>query len=131
MLACYTGTMSAAVTLAESFATISEPWRPVVVATANGQDVRLVKTRGLFPWHRHVDADEVFVCWRGVFRVEFRDRVVELRPGQLIVVPRGLEHRTGSDEECEVMIFEPSEVVNTGDAPTSEYTAPRTTSVAG
>ena len=118
--------MTTAVTLTDSFATISELWRPVVVATANDQDVRLVKTRGMFPWHRHPDADEVFVCWRGVFRVEFRDRVVELRPGQLTVVRRGIEHRTGSDEECEVMIFEPSEVVNTGDAPTSEFTAPRT-----
>ena len=118
--------MTTVVSLTDSFATISEPWRPVVVATANDQDVRLVKTRGMFPWHRHPDADEVFVCWRGVFRVEFRDRVVELRPGQLTVVRRGIEHRTGSDEECEVMIFEPSEVVNTGDAPTSEFTAPRT-----
>lgn len=79
--ACYMRTMTVAVTLADSFATIAEHWRPVVVATANGQDVRLVKTRGLFPWHRHADADEVFVCWRGLFRVEFRDRVVELRSG--------------------------------------------------
>lgn len=121
--------MTSAVTLAHTFSTITEHWRPVVVATANGQDVRLVKTRGLFPWHRHPDAEEVFVCWRGTFRVEFRDRVVELGPGQLVVVPRGVEHRTGSDEECEVMIFEPSEVVNTGDAPTSEFTAPRTVSL--
>ena len=118
--------MTTAVTLADAFATISEHWRPKVVATANGHDVRIVKTRGLFPWHRHAKADEVFMCWRGVFRVELRDRIIELRPGQLVVVPRGVEHRTGSDQECEVMIFEPSEVVNTGDAPPSEFTAPRT-----
>ncbi len=118
--------MTTAVNLADSFDAISEHWRPVVVATANGQDVRLVKTRGVFPWHCHADADEVFVCWRGVFRVEFRDRIVELRPGQLVVVPRGIEHRTASDEESEVMIFEPSEVVNTADAPPSEFTAQRT-----
>jgi len=112
--------------LADAFASFSEPWRPKVVATANGQDVRIVKTRGLFPWHRHESAAEVFLCWRGVFRVEFRDRVVELRPGELVTVPPGVEHRTGSDEEAEVIIFEPSDVVNTGDAQTSEFTAPRT-----
>lgn len=77
--------------LASSFATISKHGRPVVVATANRQDVPLVNTRGGFPWHRHGDADEVFVCWRGVFRVESRDRIVELRPGQLVAVPRGIE----------------------------------------
>jgi mannose-6-phosphate isomerase-like protein (cupin superfamily) len=118
--------MTTAVTLADSFATISTHWRPVVIATANGQDVRRVKTRDLFPWHRHDDADEVFVCWHGALGVEFCDRIVEPRPGQLVVVPRGIEHRTGFDEECEVMIFDPSGGVNTGDAPTSELTAPRT-----
>lgn len=118
--------MTRAISLADAFAAFSEHWRPKVVATANGHDVRIVKTQGLFPWHRHAAASEVFLCWRGVFRVEFRDRVVELQPGQLVVVPPGVEHRTGSDAEAEVVIFEPSEVVNTGDAPTSEFTAPRT-----
>lgn len=113
------------VSLTEAFATFTEHWRPRVVAEANGQDLRVVKTRGLFPWHRHEHAEEVFLCWRGVFRVEFRDRVVELRAGQLVVVPRGVEHRTGSEEEAEVLIFEPSETVNTGDAATSDFTAPR------
>ncbi len=114
-----------AIDLAAKFAGFSEPWRPKTAARLNGQDVRLVKTLGLFPWHTHADADEMFLVFKGRFRVEFRDRVVELEPGQMIVVPRGVEHRTGSDEEAEVMIFEPSEVVNTGDAPVSEFTAPR------
>lgn len=83
-----------------------------------------MKVKGLFPWHSHVDADEMFLVWKGRFRVEFRDRIVTLEPGQCIVVPRGVEHRTGADEEAEVLIFEPSDVINTGDAPVSDYTAP-------
>lgn len=113
-----------AIDLAEKFASFSEHWRPRIAAQMNGQDVRLVKTQGVFPWHSHPDAEEMFLVFKGVFRVEFRDRVVELGPGQMVVVPRGVEHRTASDEEAEVMIFEPSEVVNTGDAEVSAFTAP-------
>jgi len=113
-----------AIDLADKFAAFDDHWRPRVAAQLNGQDVRLVKVQGTFPWHSHADADEMFLVWKGRFRVEFRDRVVTLSPGQFIVVPRGIEHRTAADEEAEVMIFEPSEVINTGDAPISEFTAP-------
>ena len=114
------------VNLPTAFATIADHWRPRVAATVNGQDIRLVKTHGTFPWHSHADADEVFMCWRGDFRIEFRDRTVTLGPGEMLVVPRGTEHRTASDEEAEVLIFEPSEVVNTGNAEPSTFTAERT-----
>jgi mannose-6-phosphate isomerase-like protein (cupin superfamily) len=110
--------------LEDKFGQVAEHWRPKIVGQANGQDIRIVKTQGVFPWHRHIDADEVFLCWRGAFRVEFRDHIVELKPGEMVVVPRGIEHRTASDREAEVLIFEPSEVINTGDAPASEFTAP-------
>lgn len=113
-----------AVDIADKFARFTEHWRPKVVAQLNGQDVRLVKVQGVFPWHRHEAAEEMFLVWKGRFRVEFRDRVVELDPGQMLVVPRGVEHRTAADAEAEVMIFEPSEVVNTGDAAVSRFTAP-------
>jgi len=112
------------VDLTQKFGGFSDHWRPRVAAQLNGQDVRLVKVQGGFPWHSHPDAEEMFLVWKGRFRVEFRDRVETLEPGQFIVVPRGVEHRTAADEEAEVMIFEPSEVINTGDAPTSEFTAP-------
>ena len=112
------------VDLAQKFGGFSDHWRPRVAAQLNGQDVRLVKVLGVFPWHSHAEAEEMFLVWKGRFRVEFRDRVETLEPGQFIVVPRGVEHRTAADEEAEVMIFEPSEVINTGDAPTSEFTAP-------
>ncbi|MGZ9100229.1 MAG: cupin domain-containing protein [Brevundimonas sp.] len=118
-------TQGVAVDLSEKFAAISDHWRPRVAAQLNGQDVRLVKVQGVFPWHSHADAEEMFLVWTGRFRVEFRDRVETLNPGQFIVVPRGVEHRTAADEEAEVLIFEPSDVVNTGDAPVSTFTAPR------
>lgn len=112
------------VDLEQKFGGFSDHWRPRVAAQLNGQDMRLVKVQGVFPWHSHADAEEMFLVWKGHFRVEFRDRIETLGPGQFIVVPRGVEHRTAADEEAEVMIFEPSNVINTGDAPTSDFTAP-------
>src|SRR5258708_27858059 len=113
-----------AIDLAAKFASFDEHWRPKIAAQLNGQDVRLVKTKGVFPWHAHADAEEMFLVFKGRFRVEFRDRTVELAPGQMLVIPRGVEHRTASDDEAEVLIFEPSEVINTADAERSEFTAP-------
>lgn len=112
------------VDFAAKFAAFSEHWRPKIAAELNGQTVRLVKVEGVFPWHSHAEAEEMFLVWRGVFRVEFRDRVETLQPGQFIVVPRGVEHRTAADNEAEVIIFEPADVVNTGDAEVSAFTAP-------
>jgi len=113
------------VSLAEKFALFSERWRPKVAAQLNGQDVRRVKVQGEFPWHHHDNADEMFLVWRGRFRVEFRTHVVEMGPGEFVVVPRGVEHRTAADEEAEVLVFEPSEVVNTGNLVDAEFTAPQ------
>ena len=112
------------IAIGEKFAAFTEHWRPKIAARANGQDIRLVKTQGTFPWHSHADADEMFLVWKGRFRVEFSDYIAELGPGDMIVVPRGVEHRTASDEEAEVLIFEPSAVINTGDAEPSAFTAP-------
>lgn len=112
------------IVLADKFARFSEHWRPKVVAALNGQEIKLVKAQGVFPWHRHDAAEEMFLVWRGRFRVEYRDRIVELGPGEMTVVPRGVEHRTAADAEAEVLVFEPCDVVNTGDAPVSAFTAP-------
>lgn len=112
------------VAIAEGFAGISEHWRPRVVAEANGHQLKLVKFRGNFIWHRHDEEDEMFVGWRGRFRVEFRDRVVELGPGDLVVVPKGVEHRTAADDEVEVLVFEPASTRNTGNVVDPVFTAP-------
>lgn len=113
------------VNLDEKFALFSEHWRPKVAARLNGQDIRLVKVQGVFPWHSHAEAEEMFLVWKGRFRLEFRDRTVEMGPGEFVVVPRGVEHRTAADDEAEVLIFEPSEVVNTGEVRDARFTAPQ------
>lgn len=100
--------------LREKFATFSDPWSPRIVAELNGQHVKLVKFRGEFVWHHHEDEDELFLVHRGRFRMEFRERVVELGPGEMIVVPRGVEHRPVADDEVEVVLFEPAGTLNTG-----------------
>jgi len=102
------------VSIPEKFSLFAEHWRPKVIARLNGQEVKLIKVQGVFPWHRHEKEDEMFLVWRGVFRVEFRDRAVSLGPGELIVVPAGVEHRTAADEEAEIICFEPAGVRNTG-----------------
>lgn len=113
-----------AVSLIPGFESISEHWRPRVAASFNGQDIKLVKFRGEFVWHHHDDTDEVFVVWRGAFRIEFRDRVVHLGPGDLCVVPRGVEHRPVADEEVEVLLLEAVETRNTGNVLDDRLTAP-------
>jgi mannose-6-phosphate isomerase-like protein (cupin superfamily) len=116
--------MAEKINLAEKFARFSEHWRPKTVAALNGQEVKLVKVKGTFPWHHHDAEDEFFLVWKGTFRIEFRDHVVTLGPGEALVVPRGVEHRTAADEEAEIMIFEPAEVLNTGNVIDQTYTAP-------
>jgi mannose-6-phosphate isomerase-like protein (cupin superfamily) len=112
------------ISIAEKFAGFPEQWRPKIVAELNGQEVKLVRVRRTFPWHHHDDVDEMFLVWRGRFRVEFRDRTVELGPGELVVVPRGVEHRTAADEEAEVILLEPAGVLNTGNVIDETFTAP-------
>lgn len=112
------------VVLSEALSTIAEHWRPKVVGALNGQEVKLAKFCGTFPWHHHDDADELFLGVEGTFRVEFRDRTVELGPGEFLVVPRGVEHRTAADAEASVLLFEPAGVRNTGNVSDSVFTAP-------
>ena len=110
--------------LDEKFAQIREHWRPKVVGELNGQEMKAVKFRGEFVWHHHDDADELFLGVRGTFRVEFKDHVAQVGPGEMIVVPRGVEHRTAADDEVEVLIFEPAAVRNTGNVEHATLTAP-------
>jgi mannose-6-phosphate isomerase-like protein (cupin superfamily) len=112
------------INLDEKFGLFQEHWRPKIVAQLNGQDIKLVKVQGEFVWHRHENADEFFLVWKGRFRVEFRDRVVDMGPGECVLVPRGVEHRTCADAEAQVLVFEPAGVVNTGDVVDRKLTAP-------
>ncbi len=112
------------INLKESFAAFTDHWRPKIVGELNGQEVKLAKFRGEFVWHQHEDADEMFLVWRGRMRVEFREEVVQLAPGEFLIIPRGVEHRTAADEETEVLIFEPAGVKNTGNVEHEQLTAP-------
>lgn len=110
--------------LAEKLSLFDEHWRPKVVGELNGQEVKLAKFRGAFVWHQHDDADELFLVLRGRFRMELRDGVVELAEGDVIVVPRGVEHRPVAEEEVSVLLFEPAGVRNTGNVASEVFTAP-------
>ena len=112
------------VNLTEKFALMNEHWRPKVVGELNGQEVKLVKFQGAFPWHHHENEDEMFMALRGSFRLEFRDKTVELSEGEFMIVSRGVEHRPVADEEVEVLLFEPAQLLNTGNVVDENFTAP-------
>ena len=112
------------VVLAEKLALITEHWRPQVVAELNGQAVKLVKFQGEFVWHHHDEEDELFLVVQGAFRMEFRDRSVELSAGEFLVVPRKTEHRPVATEEVAVLLFEPTATRNTGNVMHPHFTAP-------
>jgi mannose-6-phosphate isomerase-like protein (cupin superfamily) len=103
------------VNLRQTFALFSETWSPKVVGELNGQQVKLVKLLGEFVWHHHDQEDELFLVVRGRFRMEFRDRHVDLEEGEFLIVPRGVEHRPVAAEEAHVLLFEPATTLNTGD----------------
>ncbi len=112
------------VSLPEKFAIFHEHWRPKIVAELNGQEVKLVKLEGVFPWHHHEKEDEMFLVWRGRMSIEFRDRTVDLAEGELCVVPRGTEHRTMAEQESWVLLFEAAKTTNTGNISDPRFTAP-------
>lgn len=102
---------------------ITDLWSPKVVARMNDDEIKLVKVRGEFVWHRHEDTDELFLVLAGHLRIQLRDGSVDLDPGQLYVVPRGVEHCPVAEKETHALLLEPRGVVNTGDAG-GELTAP-------
>jgi mannose-6-phosphate isomerase-like protein (cupin superfamily) len=111
------------INLAAKLATFTEHYRPRTVGTFNGHDLMVVKLKGPFTWHKHDDTDDFFLVLKGRLRIELRDGDVELGPGEIYVVPKGVEHRPVADEEAEVLLIEPTGTPNTGDAATA---APRT-----
>ena len=102
------------VSLSEKLAQFSDHWKPKIVGELNGQQVKLVKFQGPFVWHHHDAEDELFLVLAGRFCMEFRDREVWLEAGEMLVVPRGVEHRPYAPEEVAVLLFEPAATLNTG-----------------
>ena len=104
-----------AVNLASALSRFSEAWSPKVVGDVNDCQIKLVRLDGAFDWHRHEIEDEAFLVIDGRLRMEFRDAAEELGPGELIVVPHGIEHRPVALPTCSVLLFEPASTLNTGD----------------
>jgi mannose-6-phosphate isomerase-like protein (cupin superfamily) len=117
------GTSYTPIRFAEKFARIPELWSPRVVAEMNDYQFKLVRLKGDFVWHAHAETDEAFVVLEGALRIDFRDGAVMLGPGEMYVVPRGVEHKPFAADEVRVMLIEPRGVVNTGDGETLERTA--------
>ena len=108
--------MTGRVNLAEALASVDEPFRPLIVAGLNDYKVAVVKTAGEFVWHKHDETDDFFLVLEGRLTIQLRDGDVSLEPGELYVVPRGVEHCPRADEEAHVLLIEPRGTVNTGDA---------------
>jgi mannose-6-phosphate isomerase-like protein (cupin superfamily) len=112
------------ITLTEKLAQFSEHWAPRTVAQLNDYDIMVVKVLGEFVWHSHADTDDFFLVLKGKLTIRLRDREVVLGPGELFVVPRGVEHQPFAEEETHLLLIEPSGTPNTGNAATA---APRQT----
>jgi mannose-6-phosphate isomerase-like protein (cupin superfamily) len=116
--------MSDGIDLSEKLAMFSEHFSPHTVAQFNNCDVMVVKVKGEFVWHKHDDTDDFFLVLKGVLDIQLRDRTVSLVPGQMYIVPKGVEHRPVAKEEVHLLLIEPTGTPNTGDVKTA---APRKT----
>ncbi|MGH7527094.1 MAG: cupin domain-containing protein [Gemmatimonadales bacterium] len=106
------------INLAEKFACFTEQWSPKIVADLNDSHVKLAKVQGEFVWHQHAEEDELFIVVRGVLTIELRDGRVTLGPGELVVIPKGVEHRPVAQEEVHLILIEPKATRHTGDVVT-------------
>lgn len=112
--------MAEPINLQDKFNSFSEHWSPRIVARYNDNEVRLVRVEGEFIWHKHEETDELFLVIDGVLDMEFRDRTVSLSPGEIIVVPKGTEHRpVARNGEVKLLLIDPTDTPNTGDPDTA------------
>jgi mannose-6-phosphate isomerase-like protein (cupin superfamily) len=108
------------INLADKLGEFSEHWSPKIVARYNDNEVRLVKTDGEFVWHKHDETDEFFLILEGEFDMDFRDRTVTVKPGELLIVPRGTEHRPAARRgEVKLLLIDPNDTPNTGNKETA------------
>ena len=111
------------INILSKFKKFNSHWSPHSIAELNGQQVIIAKVKGNFVWHSHKEEDELFYVIKGKLHMEFRDRTIEIMPGEMIIVPKGVNHKPIAEDECLVMLVEPRGVVNTGEK-VSDYTAP-------
>lgn len=103
------------INIKEKFEKFSDHFNPRIIAELNSQQIKLAKFKGEFIWHSHKDEDEMFLVIKGRFYMDLRDKTLELGEGDMIVVPKGIEHRPRAEEEVHVMLFEPVKTINTGE----------------
>jgi mannose-6-phosphate isomerase-like protein (cupin superfamily) len=111
--------MPHAISLTEKLSAFSDHWSPKIVATFNGHDVMVVKVKGEFVWHSHADTDDFFFVLKGNIIIQMRDGDVRLGPGDLYIVPKGVEHRPVAEEEAHLLLIESKGTPNTGEAATA------------
>jgi mannose-6-phosphate isomerase-like protein (cupin superfamily) len=103
-----------AINFSQKLALISEQWQPKVIAEMNDYQFKLVRLQGDFIWHDHQESDETFIVLEGSLRIDFRDGAVQLSPGEMFVVPKGVEHKPFAESEVKLLLIEPRGIANTG-----------------
>ena len=101
--------------LAEKFNLFNDHWSPKIVGELNGQEIKLAKVKGEFVWHNHQNEDELFFVIKGKLKIEFTDKTVEIKEGEMLIVPKGVEHKPIAEDEVLLMLFEPKDIKHTGE----------------
>ena len=110
--------MLKAININDKLNKFSDLWSPRVIAEMNDYQFKLAKVKGEFVWHSHKETDETFIVLDGELLIEFRDKKIKLNKGELYIVPKGVEHKPYSENECHIMLIEPKGIINTGDKST-------------
>ncbi len=110
------------VSINEKFQLFNDYWQPKIAGELNNQHIKLAKIKGTFDWHKHDNEDELFLVIKGCFTMELRKENIVLQEGDFIIIPRGTDHRPVANEECHILLFEPTDTLNTGDCANSAFT---------
>ena len=102
------------INISQKLAQFNDHWNPRIIGELNKQHVKLAKIKGEFIWHKHEDEDEMFLVLKGTLKIEFRDRTETIKENEIIIVPKGVEHKPIAEEEVSIMLFEPATTINTG-----------------
>ncbi len=108
-------TMVKKINIDQKLSLFNDHWNPRIIGELNKQHVKLAKIKGEFIWHKHDKEDEMFLVLEGILKIEFRDRIETIHENEIIIVPKGVEHRPIAEEEVSIMLFEPATTINTGD----------------
>jgi mannose-6-phosphate isomerase-like protein (cupin superfamily) len=110
------------INLNQKFSLFNSLWHPKILGELNGQHIKIFKAKGEFDWHKHDNEDELFFIWKGTLDIEFRNKTITLNEGEMLIIPKGTEHKPVAKEEVHVILFESVNTINTGDNPNSTKT---------